>query len=418
MDPLKPEGLRPPSEAEVTGWVGLSLLPGVGARTIRRWVERVGSAEAVWAQLPAFLYSGKDRDEVLTAWRALDPRAVIAAAREQRMAVLVQSDPAFPALLRAIADPPPALFVRGTLPDAPAVAIVGSRRATPYGLAVAARLAFDLALAGVTVTSGLARGIDGAAHQAALDGGGRTIAVLGCGGDIIYPPEHRRLAEAVAARGAVITEFPPGTPPLPVHFPRRNRIISGVSLGVVVVEGAEDSGALVTVDCALDQGREVFAVPGSVFSERSRAPHHLLRQGARVAESAADILNELGLPAVGVGRSAGGAGESATAAGPGTGQAGSLGDAREGADGEARLFALLEGGPRSLDDLADATGMPTGTVAAMVTMLEVRGLIQTLPGQMVMRTPGGARHEGGARPERGLGREGGARHEDGSGDET
>ncbi|MGH7427433.1 MAG: DNA-processing protein DprA, partial [Candidatus Methylomirabilaceae bacterium] len=215
MDPLKPERLRPPPEAEVTAWVGLSLLPGVGARTIRRWIERGGSAVAVWGQLPVFLQSGKNHAEVLTAWRALDPARVASEARERGMTVLAQSDPVYPALLLAIADPPPVLFVRGTLPDpqsgtGPAVAIVGSRRATPYGLAAAARLAYDLALAGVTVTSGLARGIDGAAHQGALDGGGPTIAVLGSGGDCIYPPEHRHLAEAIAAQGAVVTELPPG----------------------------------------------------------------------------------------------------------------------------------------------------------------------------------------------------------------
>lgn len=374
MDPLQPERLGPPSEAEVTAWVGLSLLPGVGARTVRRWIQRAGSAEAVWGQLPAFLRPGKNHNDVLAAWRALDPAGVIAEAEVGGMAVVAQSDPAFPALLRAIPDPPPVLFVRGTLPAGPAVAIVGARRATAYGLAAAGRLAFDLALGGVIVTSGLARGIDGAAHQGALDGGGRTVAVLGCGGDMIYPPEHDRLAGAIAAQGAVVTELPPGAPPLRVHFPRRNRIISGMSLGVVVVEGATDSGALVTVDCALDQGRDVFAVPGSIFSERSRAPHALLRDGARLVESAEDILHELGLPSAG-------------AAAPHT--AGT--DAASGDD--ATILAALADGPRPLDDLMELTGLPAGAVAAQVTLLEVRGLIQMLPGQMVIRTPGGKRRE-------------------------
>ena len=384
----QPDPAVPASEAEVAAWVGLSLLPGVGPRTIKRWVERAGSAEAVWGQLPVFLntvgtHLGKDREEVLTSWQSLDPEAVVAAARGKGMAVMAQCDPAFPALLRMIPDPPPVLFVRGTLGDAPAVAVVGSRRATPYGRAVAGRLAFDLALAGVTVTSGLARGIDGAAHQAALDGGGRTIAVLGCGADIVYPREHRVLADAIAVNGAVVTEFAPGVPPLPAHFPRRNRIISGLCLGVVVVEGAEDSGALVTVECALDQDREVFAVPGSIFSERSRAPHDLLRQGARVVESAGDILSELGLPPVPP-RDAGPAESAGSRPRP---------DAGGGSGGEARLLALLEGGPRSLDDLVDASGLRAADVAAAATMLELRGLIQTLPGQMVMRTPGRANND-------------------------
>lgn len=382
MDPLKPERLRPP-DAEVVAWVGLSLLPGVGARTIKRWFERAGSAEAVWGQLPVFLQAGKNYDEVLTAWRRLNPAAVVGEARARGMTVLAQSDPAYPALLRAIADPPPVLFVRGTLPGPqavpPAVAIVGSRRATPYGLAAAGRLAFDLALAGVTVTSGLARGIDAAAHQGALDGGGQTIAVLGSGGDCVYPPEHQSLAHAIAESGAVVTELPPGTPPLASHFPRRNRIISGMSRGVVVVEGASDSGALVTVDCALDQGREVFAVPGSVFSEHSRAPHNLLRQGARIAAGADDILEELGLSS----RSAAGV------AGSGTTRPAQQAAARADADDETRVLDALGQGPRSLDELVESTGLDAGTVAALATMLEVRGLIQMLPGQMVMRTPGG-----------------------------
>ncbi|MGQ0551162.1 MAG: DNA-processing protein DprA [Armatimonadota bacterium] len=382
MDPLKPERLRPP-DAEVVAWVGLSLLPGVGARTIKRWFERAGSAEAVWGQLPVFLQAGRNYDEVLTAWRRLNPAAVVGKACARGMAVVAQSDPAYPALLRAIADPPPVLFVRGTLPGPqavpPAVAIVGSRRATPYGLAAAGRLAFDLALAGVSVTSGLARGIDAAAHQGALDGGGQTIAVLGSGGDCVYPPEHRGLAEAIAESGAVVTELPPGTPPLASHFPRRNRIISGMSRGVVVVEGAGDSGALVTVDCALDQGREVFAVPGSVFSEHSRAPHNLLRQGARIAAGADDILEELGLSS----RSAAGvAGSGAT--GPARQAAGMVE-----ADDETRVLDALGQGPRSLDELVESTGLDAGTVAALATVLEVRSLIQMLPGQMVMRTPGG-----------------------------
>ncbi|HET8679079.1 MAG TPA: DNA-processing protein DprA [bacterium] len=363
--------------------MGLSLLPGVGARTIRRWIERAGSAQAVWGQLPVFLQAGKNYDEVLTAWRELDPARVVADARVRGMSVVAQSDQEYPALLRVIPDPPPVLFVRGALADPQisvpplAVAIVGSRRATPYGVAAARRLAFDLAGAGVTVTSGLARGVDAAAHQGALDGGGRTIAVLGSGGDYIYPPEHRGLADAIVSSGAVITELPPGTPPLASHFPRRNRIISGMSAGVVVVEGAADSGALVTVDCALDQGREVFAVPGSVFSEHSRAPHGLLRQGARIVESAGDILDELGLSnGTAASRSPGSA--SAQRA-PQTGGAET--------DGETRLLDELGSGPRSLDDLVQSSGLAAGTVAALVTLLEVRGLIQVLPGQMVMRTP-------------------------------
>lgn len=374
MAPLPP-GSGPPSDAEVAASVGLSQLPGVGPRTIRRWVERVGSAEIVWRYLPAFLESRAAQDEILAAWRSLKPDAIVATARGKGMAVIAMRDPSFPSLLRTIPDPPPALFVRGRLDEAPAVAIIGSRRATPYGRAAAEHLAADLALAAITVVSGLARGIDGAAHRAAIEGGGRTVAVLGCGADVVYPREHRQLADAVAAQGALVSEFAPGTPPLPSHFPRRNRLISGLALGVVVVEGTEDSGALVTVDYALEQGREVFAVPGSIFSLRSRAPHSLLRQGARVAETVADIQQELGLAITASGRD-----ESAAAP-------------RSGGDtGEARLLETLEGGPASFDELVEATALSAARVVSLVTVLEMRGLVQTLPGQMVMRTPA-ARHD-------------------------
>lgn len=370
-----PEQAAAVSDAEVAASIGLSLLPGVGPRTVRRWLEQTGSAEAAWRMLPVLIGPRATADEVLAAWKSLAPEALLARAREQGLTVLTRRALRYPAGLQAIPDPPIALFVRGEIGDDPAVAIVGARRATPYGRAAAERLAADLALAGVCVVSGLARGIDGAAHQAALDAGGRTIAILGCGLDQVYPREHRRLAEAVAARGALVSEFPPGVPPLPHHFPRRNRLISGMAMGVVVVEGAEDSGTLVTVDYALDQGREVFAVPGSIFSPKSRAPHNLLRQGARLVESAGDVLEELGLSG------------DARRATPGT-SAGPVPDARgpRSDDEGACLLALLDTGPRPLDELMEESALPPARVAALVTVLEVRGLIQTLPGQMVMRT--------------------------------
>lgn len=363
----------------MTAWVGLSLLPGVGPRTIRRWVERAGSAEAVWRHLAAFLDRAGGHDEVLAAWRTADPIGVVARSRELGLTMLSPADPAYPPLLRTIPDPPPVLYVRGIVDVGPAVAIVGSRRATPYGRAVAERLAFDLAAAGVTVVSGLARGIDGAAHRGALDGGGRTVAVLGCGLDVTYPREHRQLAGAIAGSGALVSEFPPGVPPLPSHFPRRNRIISGLSLGVVVVEGAEDSGALITADCALDQGREVFAVPGSVLSRSSRAPHTLLRQGARIVESAADIREELGLVPLTE------AGRPPEVARPPDGAPLAQGETSGEAAGETRLLAALEAGPCQIDELIARTGLSAGEVAALVTILELRGLARTLPGQMVIR---------------------------------
>jgi DNA processing protein len=364
-----------PSEAEIAASVGLGLLPGVGPRTIRRWLLAASSADAVWRDLPAWVRDRRDSGDIIAAWRAANPRAVAATALAHDIDIIVWCDPRYPERLRQIADGPPALFVRGALDERPAVAVVGTRRATAYGRAAAARIAFELVRAGVTVVSGLARGIDGAAHAGALEGGGTTIAVLGCGVDVIYPREHRALAAAVVRSGALISEFPPTTPPLPHHFPRRNRLISGLARGVVVVEGSEDSGALITVDCALDQGREVFAVPGSIFSAKSRAPHRLLREGARLTESAQDVLDELGL------------GPSCAPTEPGPTLAAGAADER---GFEAAVLAALDSGPLGLDDVVDVCGLPASRVAATVTELELRGLVQVLPGQMLVRTPRGA----------------------------
>ena len=223
--------------------------------------------------------------------------AAIRRATAGGITALTWSDPAYPAALAAIADPPFVLWTRGVAAalERPAVAMVGSRAASPYGLAVAERLAADLAARGIVVVSGLARGVDSAAHRGALAGGGSTIAVLGSGADVIYPPEHASLARDIAATGLVISELVPGTPPLKPFFPLRNRIISGLSRAVVVIEAGEKSGSLITARSALDQGRDVLAVPGNVLSGRNRGAHALLRDGAKIVEDADDILEELGM---------------------------------------------------------------------------------------------------------------------------
>jgi len=279
-------------------------------------------------------------------------------------APLTIDDAAYPSRLRTIYDPPSPLYVRGEIApaEAPAVAIVGARRPTLYGSTVAHQLACDLAAAGVTVVSGLARGIDAAAHRGALDAGGRTIAVLGCGPDVVYPPEHRSLMDEIIGHGAVVSEFAPGTPPRPAQFPQRNRIISGLSLGVVVVEGREDSGALITADAALEQGREVFAVPGRISDPTSRAPNRLLQQGARLVAGADDVLDELRLPP--------------------RGRA-----AREAAlDGiEAVVFERLDLTPQHLDRLALECGLPVAAISRALVLLECRGLVAALPGARFAR---------------------------------
>jgi DNA processing protein len=224
--------------------------------------------------------------------------AALATGRRLGMEPIAWSDDRYPALLSLTADPPPVLWVMGDASAiaAPAIAVIGSRAATPYALEVAARLASELARRGMVVVSGLARGVDSEAHRGCLQGGGRTVAVLGSGLDRIYPSEHEGLAATVASTGALVSELGPGAPPLQEHFPWRNRIISGISLGLVVVEASEKSGSLITARCALEQGRDVMAVPGSVLSGRNRGSHALLKDGAKVVETADDILEELGWP--------------------------------------------------------------------------------------------------------------------------
>ncbi len=286
---------------------------------------------------------------------------------EAPVGTLLLASPRYPARLRRIADPPALLYVRGEVrAEEPAVAIVGSRRATATGRLVTERLAAGLAQRGVTVVSGLARGIDAVAHRTALEAGGRTIAVLGCGPDVVYPPEHAGLAAAIARSGCVMTELPPGTAPLSYQFPRRNRIIAGLSLGVVVVEGDERSGALSTAASALNEGREVMATPGSVLNPLTRAPHSLLRQGATLVESAEDVLAAVGLP-VEPGRSG--------AAGP-----------MEQPEGAAALVWQAMGPePAHIDEVVDGSGLPAAEVAALLIELELRGLVRPLPGKHFIR---------------------------------
>lgn len=269
--------------------------------------------------------------------------------------------PDYPPLLGTIPDPPPELWVRGRpdLLSAEAVAIVGSRAASPYALDIATSLAFDLARCGLVVVSGMARGVDGAAHRGALQASGATVAVLGSGVDVAYPEEHAELLDQIAAAGAVVSELPPGTPPLPHHFPLRNRIISGLSRAVVVVEAHERSGSLITARCALEQGRDVMAVPGNALSGRNRGSHALLKDGAKLVEGVDDILEELGLrraPAVAV-------------------DAGNL------FCHNGLMLNMQAGETYGLDDLGAVSGLPASELLPLLTELELKG--------EVIRTPGG-----------------------------
>jgi DNA processing protein len=288
----------------------------------------------------------------------------------QGVGITCLADAAYPALLKEIHSPPPILFHKGDLPDtaAGAVAIVGSRRASLGGMRLAARLAGDLARWGFTIVSGLARGIDTAAHQGALEAGGRTIAVLGCGIDLVYPPENAGLARAIAGSGAAVTEFMPGVQPLRPNFPQRNRIISGLCLGTIVVEAGERSGALITASCALDQNRSVFAVPGAPGFYGSRGTNALLKQGARLVESVDDVLEELAPQVMPPARSTtpdlSAEGENAS---------------------EARLIDLLSTTPVHVDELCRSLDVTPREVLNMLFLLETRGLVRSLPGKFYIR---------------------------------
>jgi DNA processing protein len=303
------------------------------------------------------------------------------------------TDPRYPERLRQIADPPVILWMLGAAEalHGPLVAVIGSRDPTTTGLMVAKRLSSELAGAGLTVVSGLARGIDGAAHRAAVDAGGRTVAVLGSGPDVVYPAEHRELFQAVRRAGAVVTEFPPGARPNPRHFPLRNRIISGLSQAVVVVEASEKSGTLITARAAIEQGRDVLAVPGSVLSGRYRGCHALIKDGARLVETVDDILEELGRPR---------RGES----GPTT-------------DGKAlfpkSLAASFPAGDTvTVDELAGRTGRPAAEWLRELAILEVAGLIARVPGGGYVRVDGPATYIGGQTPPKR--KDTGSRHAEGS----
>lgn len=290
---------------------------------------------------------------------AKDAEAQIVRATRAGILPIALSDPRYPPLLASTSDAPPMLFVKGDVSAlaAPAVALVGSRAATPYALTVAGRLAADLAAAGFVVVSGLARGVDSAAHAAALQVKGRTVGVLGCGVDRVYPPEHAQLARNIAHAGAVISELPLGVPPRPHHFPLRNRIISGLSSAVVVVEAPEKSGALITASAALEQGRDVLVVPGPVTGGRNRGGHLLLRDGAKPVESADDILLEVGATT----------------------------ETRAAALQAQPMGQLPENAEFTVDEVATRTGEPPDVVLARLLTLELSGRIQRVGGGRFVR---------------------------------
>ena len=356
----------------------LHLVPGVGPRLRRVLLERFPNAEAVLNAAPSDLrgvpgIGAKLSAAISRAKHEIDVEYELALCRDHNIDILTEADEAYPRALREIADPPGVLFQRGKLlpQDAVSVAIVGSRHGTQYGIATAERLATSLARAGLTIVSGLARGIDAAAHRGALAAGGRTIAVLGGGVLNLYPPEHKELAEQIVAHGAVLSEVPPRAVPIGGMFPQRNRIISGLSLGVIVVEAAIGSGALSTARHAMEQGREVFAVPGRVDSLVSHGCHRLIRDGAKLVETADDVLEELP-PLVAAATKADGH----EIHHPAELLLNEL---------EQQVLSAIDNVPTSIDQVVSSSGLTTPQVLATLSVLEMRRVIRRISGSTVMR---------------------------------
>lgn len=343
-------------------WVAFNLVRGIGAVRLRSLIEHFGSAEAAWTGEEGELREAglgvKTLSRLMALRSDLDVDRLWQQVQAQGVTVVTSEDEAYPSRLLEIEQPPPVLFVRGQwLPeDEAAVAVVGTRRITSYGRQVTEHLTTHLASRGVTIVSGLARGVDEAAHNAALAAGGRTIAVLGSGVDRIYPAENRGLAEKLMQRGALISDFPLGTPPDRNNFPPRNRIISGLSLATVVVEAGETSGALITAGFAAEQGREVFAVPGSILAPQSRGTNKLIQNGAFPLLTPDDVLQVLHLdqmPEQRVARRM-----------------------LPSNDTESKILAALGGEPLHVDEIRGHTGLPIERVSAALVMMELKGMVR------------------------------------------
>ncbi len=343
-------------------WLGFSLIPEIGPKRLLHLQSAFGDLAAAWhadeARLRLADLTPRAIESILQTRSQLNLDTEMARVHRVQAELLTLASATYPQRLREIDDVPPLLYARGTLlpADDLALCIVGTRKATAYGTRAAYTLAHDLAANGVTIVSGLAQGIDTAAHQGALDAGGRTIAVLAHGISEIYPRENLELARQIVEKGCVLTEYPIGTPPDRRNFPRRNRIMSGLSYGVLVVEAPERSGALITVTTALEQGREVFAVPGNIFNPESRGTNRLLQDGARLVLSAEDVLNELNIVYQMV--------ETRT----------QTEDIAPTGSTETQLLGHLSADPVHIDDLVRISGLPVSEVSSTLTLLELKGL--------------------------------------------
>ncbi len=348
-------------------WIGFNLVPQIGPVKVHRLLEHFGDLAVAWsASADELAAAGLDRralENLLAVRGKLDLDAEVERVARAGVRVLVEDDPAFPRLLSVIPNSPFAIYVKGEIrpEDDWAIAIVGTRRASAYGREVTRQLVADLVRNHLTIVSGLARGIDAEAHRAALDNGGRTLAVLGSGVDVIYPPEHVKLAQAIVEHGALISEYPLGTQPEACNFPPRNRIISGLTRGSVIVEGDDNTGARITIEDALEQDRETFAVPGSIFRRESNGPNGMIQRGeAKLITCAADILEELDLTMIEEQHQARMVlGENET---------------------EEALLKYLSSDPIHIDELGRETGLPMATVSSTLALMELKGLVRQIGG--------------------------------------
>jgi DNA processing protein len=384
---------------ELFHWIALKQVSGVGAVLYKRLIETFKTPEAVFAADEDALFSIEGISElvaknILTFNDFDSAKREIEKTEKDGVTLLTLNDPEYPPLLLTIYDPPPILYRKGKTPnpsqpprDPYPIAMVGTRNMTPYGKLVAERIAGALARVGMTVVSGFARGVDATAHHAAILAGGKTIAVLGCGIDVIYPKEHRKLYDEIIENGVIFSEFPMGTHPEPHYFPQRNRTISGLSLGCVVVEASTKSGSLITARFAMEQGREVFAVPGSIFSETSKGVHALIASGAKLVADIQDILKEL-LPQIKAGRQQGDTPLQSNKINPfplfAKGQASKVLPVLVG--DEDKLYQLLSLEPKQINTIIEESFLAPSVVSYSLLGLELKGVVRQLVGQFFVRT--------------------------------
>ena len=347
-------------------WIGFNLIKGIGAVRMQALIQYFGDLEVAWKASPTELAQAtlgkKLIERVIQARAGVDLDKLWDKIQKQGIRILTWQDESYPQRLKEIAQPPPVLYIRGDyLPDDLfAVAIVGTRRVTAYGRQITEELSAFLAANGITVISGLARGVDAVAHQTALKAGGRSIGVLGSGVDKIYPPEHRGMAEQMMQRGAIISDYAPGTPPDASNFPPRNRIISGLSLAVVVIEAGETSGALITAEFAAEQGREIFAVPGSILAPQSKGTNKLIQKGALPLLSVNDLMQALDLSRMGEQKAAR-----------------KIIPADE---IEARLLNVIGNEPLHVDEIRNQAELPIEKVSAALALMELKGVVRQVGG--------------------------------------